>query len=340
MKRQRLEYIDLIKGIAIFLVVLGHATIPRSSYIYSFHVPLFFFISGYLYNDRPVIGNFIVKLKSIYFPFVFFNVLTWIFFYSLDKFRGSPIESGRYVLLYKTIVGFGNSVPQNGPLWFLLCLFTVSVIYNLILRIKSGWLIHTFIAVITILGFLISQKLSDLPFKIETAMVMILFFHAGKLYRQNNFSDIIKKIPLYLIIILSIILITTHFISNNFNIGSSDIERVSVLENRYGNFLLFFISSLCAINYFSIISVKVNSVNFINFLGKNSLIILCIHYPILQYVERIHRAFYSGSVFFDFISSIITIILCLPFILIFKAFLNTFFNRIKNKTEVQDGTHG
>ena len=54
---KRLDYIDKLRGFAIILVVLGHLYLPNTKegnlhpmaeMIYSFHMPLFFFISGYL----------------------------------------------------------------------------------------------------------------------------------------------------------------------------------------------------------------------------------------------------------------------------------------------------
>jgi fucose 4-O-acetylase-like acetyltransferase len=48
----RINWIDIAKGIGIFLVVLGHTGIPvkLSYWIYSFHMPLFFFISGMCFD--------------------------------------------------------------------------------------------------------------------------------------------------------------------------------------------------------------------------------------------------------------------------------------------------
>ena len=48
---QRIKWIDLTKGVAIFLMVCGHTGIPSliSNWIWSFHMPLFFIISGMLF---------------------------------------------------------------------------------------------------------------------------------------------------------------------------------------------------------------------------------------------------------------------------------------------------
>ena len=45
-------WIDILRGIGILLVVLGHTNPPFKRIIYSFHIPLFFILSGFLWNDR------------------------------------------------------------------------------------------------------------------------------------------------------------------------------------------------------------------------------------------------------------------------------------------------
>lgn len=49
---QKKNYIDIAKGIGIILVILGHSGVNSEikDFIYGFHMPLFFVISGYLYN--------------------------------------------------------------------------------------------------------------------------------------------------------------------------------------------------------------------------------------------------------------------------------------------------
>ena len=46
------EYWNIVKGIGIILVVVGHLYWDFTQFIYLFHLPLFFFVSGYLYNEK------------------------------------------------------------------------------------------------------------------------------------------------------------------------------------------------------------------------------------------------------------------------------------------------
>ncbi|HQO09387.1 MAG TPA: acyltransferase family protein [Clostridiales bacterium] len=315
----RLGYVDFIKGFGIILVVIGHATIPRSEWIYSFHVPLFFFISGYVNKERTFFENLRSKLSSIYFPFVIFNILTWIFFFIITLLKGDITNSSNKVNLFRTIIGFENSVPQNGPLWFLLCLFTVSIIYSILCILKNEYLKFLLVVCVGTGGYFLSELYTDLPFKIETAMVMLFFFYTGSIISKTGISAKIDNIPLIHVLNISFALSFLHYLLNAWNISSSGIERVSVLENRYGTVLLFFLSAFAAVSYIFILSKKIDNIRSINFLGENSLLILCFHYPVLQYIERIHPAFLSDNFFLDFISSGLTIALCIPLIYLSKT---------------------
>lgn len=53
-KKQREIEIDIIKGIAILLMVLGHSGFPYSDYIYLFHMAIFFMCTGYCWNDKHI----------------------------------------------------------------------------------------------------------------------------------------------------------------------------------------------------------------------------------------------------------------------------------------------
>lgn len=50
MKKERIEELDVAKGLAILLVVLGHSRPPGIDMIYGFHMPLFFILAGIVYK--------------------------------------------------------------------------------------------------------------------------------------------------------------------------------------------------------------------------------------------------------------------------------------------------
>lgn len=93
---KRIEYIDAVKGFAILLVVMGHVDaaihpdwreiLQRSEVgamfwwkiIYSFHMPLFFFISGFLCRSNGEFSFFIRKVRTLLVPFIAMGTITTV----------------------------------------------------------------------------------------------------------------------------------------------------------------------------------------------------------------------------------------------------------------------
>ena len=91
---KRLDYVDVAKGIGILLVVLGHCLVFGGSwssnlfwYIYAFHMPFWFTISGYLYKRKDPSSFMIGKITTLLVPFVAYFSLNIIIFAILTCLR-------------------------------------------------------------------------------------------------------------------------------------------------------------------------------------------------------------------------------------------------------------
>lgn len=142
---RRIEYFDLLKGIAIFLVVMGHVLTMcirdiDSAFTFKIisevHMPLFFFISGYLTYKANASGTFLKpdlwkRFKQLMIPFVVVSAL-WIWYFPHSGLQ-SPI-SGNLANMYQ-------SYWKDGY-WFTLCLFEIFLVYYplcmLLSRIKNA----------------------------------------------------------------------------------------------------------------------------------------------------------------------------------------------------------
>lgn len=71
-------YLDALKGIGIILMIIGHVMSPIRNIIFSFHMPLFFFISGYLYKDRTAKDFIIRNTKKVLLPYIITCLFIWI----------------------------------------------------------------------------------------------------------------------------------------------------------------------------------------------------------------------------------------------------------------------
>lgn len=75
---ERVEYIDLLRGIGIILMTIGHVgfTVNIEKWIYAFHMPLFYCVSGWFFNNHSTITAKIKKLSlKLLVPYFSFGYL-------------------------------------------------------------------------------------------------------------------------------------------------------------------------------------------------------------------------------------------------------------------------
>lgn len=134
MTKQRLHHFDVIKGIAILIVVMGHVMIfgihdIDKAFIFKLtgklHMPLFFFISGYfsykLIEHKIIKPNIISRFKQLIIPFICVSTL-WLYYFPHSEIE-SPLNS--------TWQGLYTDQWKNGY-WFTLCLFELILIYYIL----------------------------------------------------------------------------------------------------------------------------------------------------------------------------------------------------------------
>ena len=134
-KRKRINELDLFKGIAIILVVVGHVISrnwegvldkhPVYTWIYSFHMPLFFFISGFLINHtfgkKDIVSCLKKKVLALLLPY-----FVWCYIIAPFVNRES-FPSIIYILM-----------DTDNRYWFVYLLFYYSVFYYIGQYIKKG----------------------------------------------------------------------------------------------------------------------------------------------------------------------------------------------------------
>lgn len=287
MKSKRLEYIDIARGIAIILIVLGH-TITYSQncriiykIIYSFHVALFFIISGYTYKikkEESFLTFFKRKFTRIMVPYYIWAFLFIIPFYIFGSSTGDAIGANYSMLELKKIVfnvfyANGNlfALKQNSALWFLPSLFSMEIIYYYIIKKCDNN--KNLTAIFLILEFLIAiitYKFMKFifPLGINTCLHYGIFYHIGYLMKKNNFMD---SITFNNVLFLIIITITGLFAALlNYRV-------VSAIDYAYGNLYFAIFSGIFLSISVLIISKKIKRSKLLEYIGKNTMGILVFH---------------------------------------------------------------
>ncbi|MGX9367341.1 acyltransferase family protein [Desulfoplanes sp. PS50] len=275
---KRIVWLDYTKAFGIFLVVYGHS-LATSSYvdkwIYSFHMPLFFLISGYLtkekYLQRKFVPFIVKNLKALLPAYCFFFIVGYIMW--LFILRNFGVDANKIVNPVSPILAFfyGTGKPDTIKLtpvvlWFFPCLFSSQILFYICSRCGSN-LLPIFSFLLMILGFIIPRDLA-MPFQLETAFVAQAYLVLGfKL--KNKIGKFENHYKIWFILFL---LIGTSCAFLN--------ERIEMLSSVYGNIFLFLGSSILISLAFMMAFQKLPSSQVIKLIAKNTIIIFPLH-PII-----------------------------------------------------------
>lgn len=190
-KTLRVEHIDLLRAVGIIFMIMGHLSIGGAKMdhiIHSFHMPLFFIISGYFYKKGDWKRQTIHKAKTILIPYLVFGLFHYAFWILLNYSKTDNLLRPLQCLLYDCT---SLDMPIAGALWFLPCLFFSEVIFILIDRLGGG-ADYLLVGAISILGnYWTSIFDFRLPLALDTAFVGLGLFCIGHLLRK---IEIIKKL--------------------------------------------------------------------------------------------------------------------------------------------------
>ncbi len=203
MNKERALYIDAAKGLGIILMFLGHMQIGESllAFIYSFHMPLFVIISGFLFrSDKPVSVSLRHRAKALLLPYLYTNFAAFCVRLLLLAKAGTftfPGALGISLAQTKaTILGMGfarnlfTNTESVGPVWFVPFLFCVYALFLLIEKICSNKYVE-FLAVVSLslLGFYIGTRIAFLPWSFDAALTALPLFYAGNKMKQYHFFN-------------------------------------------------------------------------------------------------------------------------------------------------------
>ena len=126
---KRFDYIDSAKAFGMMAVMWGHIHFNDIStyFVYAFHIPLFFFLSGMVFVPEKYGGfkSFVVrKVKSLLIPYVIYSVITWMIWVAYVSLTRQQVDS-IWAPLLETLLARGSEgyLIHNAPLWFVPCLF-------------------------------------------------------------------------------------------------------------------------------------------------------------------------------------------------------------------------
>ena len=271
-EQSRADWIDVLKGIGIILVVIGHVNTKGFlvQWLYTFHMPLFFALSGYiLYKFGKYIPfqKFLLKrTKSILWPFILFRLLLFIYWIAIESyFRDFDM----------------------GPIWFLIILYLAELVaYPIFYNKKSNsiWIVSV-CCLVAVLWFALKLMLPVnflsswfLRF-LNGLMWYILGYVCGIVEQDIRMISLASKQKIFLTSLLFLLSVAIGYLN----------PGVSMWSNSYGeNYLLFMLGGIIGSIWLGFVCKWFVTRNtFLQFLGQNTITILAVHEPIKRIVLKI-----------------------------------------------------
>lgn len=275
----RIVWIDAAKAIGIYSVICGHCLDPVSpieglmrNFIYVFHMPLFFFLSGFLFKVGGE-GNLLKKSAySLLVPYVFLNAVAFVLWFPIY------IHGNHDLRLQFIRFLIGESHAPAGPAWFLLCLFWVRLLACLVTKLPS------FLQVLCVFGSccLAYYFPYRLYWCIDSAFMSFPFFMAGFFSKRVSASCIIKTraVELYYLCAFAALFMTTVIISwvqGNTDINYRIMGAYPILYYPCALIGVLMIGTGCKL-------VKGNH-KLINIFASGSIIVMALHGCFVSYIN-------------------------------------------------------
>lgn len=365
MKRDRV--IDICRGLAMIAVVLGHCGFPFTHELYTFHVPIFFVISGYLYflkvdSLKELGGRIFQKFKRLYIPFVLFSSLFVITLNPSIKFFLYPTEDiiNQYpdiahTSIYQTldtndliysllkVFAFSGGTNLSGAMWFLRVLFFALLIFELehYLFKRCRALIHLVTVcnvVFFIIGYWLCKHNISLPLGLDVVATVMIFLSLGEEVRQMLRNQNTEKLNLIVLIGACIISCGTVFLCSKY-------EDVNIGVNQFNSPVVLLISTLCGFIFvysLSLLILRSKCSRIFELVGKHTIAILGWHFLAFK-VVNVFVAYLKGLPV-QYISSFPTIAgACWIYYaaagIILPLFIVSIYSFVRNKTELCQKSH-
>ncbi len=248
---KRIDWIDTLRGIAMFFVIWGHSQKNKTfirKYIYSFHMPLFFFISGLTFgnSDKLPFKEFLKKkIKGLFIPYIVLNIVCY--FADIVMYYLHIIPKFSYIkYILGTMYASNRILPiPCGPSWFLLSLLLVDIIFYFFKKnCKTDFELGIVCSICGIISYVNSISGYQIrgPWHIEAVFTGIVFYYIGYLFMKhiNKFDFILKD--KWRMFFYGLLLGMLGFAGQYIN------RRVSMDGNLYGSIFLFYFNSLCSIS--------------------------------------------------------------------------------------------
>lgn len=267
-RAERLSWLDILKGIGIILVAIGHIYSNRTvfNWLYSFHMPLFFLAAGWVYKERSILTDIKRRIQTIVVPYFSFGFLVLIYWQVIERrFRDSDmsfIDS-----LFGLFSGYYDNLDFNVHLWFLPCFFVTVVLFNILVNLGGRKIAYIVSALMSLIYIILPMP--ELLWGFNRVFKYIGFYAVGVFLAGRGTRIVDRKIRTG---VVAAVLLILNFLLSLHNLTTG---------------IMWFVTAFIGVAAVILVSRLINENKILQYLGRISLIVLCIHGPVYRIVVKI-----------------------------------------------------
>lgn len=294
--RNRKTYYDIVKALGIISIVIGHChpDIRVVRFVYSYHLAIFFFISGVQFNIKKYCNEpFLLMQKRVQTMWPgFFGYMTFFtVIHNAALNMGLIVNESNYTkfdLLNRTLNNFLflGAETLGGAMWFVpvllgALLFFAAIVYFSHLYCKKHWIISTIVCSCAVgaIGIYCNLLGKSMTLHLHTTFILMPFLLTGALlsYFQVDFNKVFRLAPALACLMF------TCWITIKQGI------LINLAAEQIGSALLFYPLSICGIYAMCTAAKYLDKIKYLSsalsFVGRYSFDIMSLHFIIFKVVD-------------------------------------------------------
>ena len=288
--KERIQWVDCTRGIAIILVILGHCLKAANSdaefigraIIFSFHMPLFFILSGMTTRYSENFGEFIRKVFRSAIKLLLPAVILYFIITLIDFINSyGTVDLREYFMMRLRILYYASGVrvkakagyiPALGMLWFLFSLFSGRILVDGIqLVLKNKQLITATVAALTVAGVVLGNR-KWLPGSFDITLAVLCFLWFGNCIKSVHFQKHLYPFVVVTAAIWGGTLMVSLFVRGTY---------LELAARKFPLFPLCYITAVAGSLFVIGIGIILDTHKILSdpfaWLGRNSMRIYCVH---------------------------------------------------------------
>jgi acyltransferase 3 len=229
-------------------------------------MPLFFLAAGWGYKEKSVLTDIKRRIQTIVVPYFSFGLLVLLYWQVIERrFRDSDMSFMDSLL--GLFSGCYDNLDFNVHLWFLPCFFVTVVLFNILVNLGGRKFAYIAVALMSLVYVVLPMP--ELPWGFNRVFKYIGFYAVGFFGAGRETKIVDRNVGTGAI---AVILLALNFFLSLHNLTTG---------------IMWFVTAMIGVSSIILISQLINENRILQYFGRISLIVLCIHGPVYRIVVKI-----------------------------------------------------